>query len=398
MKNRIFQFPAIALIVTILLTAASPTAEAIGKPIHQAPHITGPVHTSGTDIIDAAGNKVRILGVNSSGMERGEGNEWNAKDVSPDHHFWATPEELGCPQSYDVTAKAGFNTVRLNISWFSLERNKPTKDAKGKIVHDWNTKFITSLDHVVNEYTKHGVAVILCMYQWHWSPLFRDPDYFEHGSGMPFWLYPDKKVSQKDAEEQFAFDKNPIFDGYTQQDGFLDAWKMVATHFKGNNKIIAAEIINEPPHHDGWKLKEMYERFGHAIQSINPKWAIVVDQCHKEEGLPKKPNLSNMIYSIHIHPPGWDKGKDDRPSGKESISKELAKSRSWNVPFYINDFTKFGGKDDFEPNMSAMMRYCKQNNINWTYFTLQPVRKTSLIKKDNKTTVDDLIKVLQAGF
>jgi hypothetical protein len=384
-----------ALIVAIFATCPFGLAAE-----QRAQPIAGPLRPSGMGLLDRKNRKVRILGINSSGMEYGEGNEWNDKDVSPDHYFWATPEEQGLPEVYDFVAKSGFNSVRLNISWFNLERYKPTKDAGGKVIHNWNAKYLSSLDHVVDEYGKRGIAVILCMYQWHWSPQFRDPDYNEHGAGMPFWLYPDKKVSQKEAEEQFAYDGNPIFDGYTQEDGFLDAWRMVAQHFKGNSKVIAAEILNEPPYHEGWKLKQMYERVGHVLQSINPTWSIVVDQTHKENGLPEKPNLPSLIYAIHVHPPSWEKGKDDKPSGKAHLEKELGKSRAWRVPLYVAEFTKFGGKEkkDFTSNMGQMLQFCKDNDINWSYFVLQPTRHTSLFKKEHHQYWPDLLKVLQTGF
>src|ERR1035437_425829 len=138
--------------------------------------ITGWLHTNGTLILDANNNVICLNGINSSGMEWGAGNEWTGvwhQEHCADSTYgcYATPYQQTYPQEFDSIKSWGFNFVRLLISWANLEPTIPI-DSNGIVVHHWNQTYLDSLDIIVSKFGSRGIALILSMHQWAWSPFF----------------------------------------------------------------------------------------------------------------------------------------------------------------------------------------------------------------------------------
>jgi len=334
--------------------------------------VTGWVHTDGTSLVDSAGNRIILAGVDDSSLDAGQGN-------TPDrcHLMWSPASAT----EIDTMHTMGFNMVRIGVSWANLEPTAPTVGADGLIIHHWNTQYLAALDNEIAALQANHIMAILDMHQAGWSPAFTGSQSLCEGHGLPSWLYTTDQNSSNAvsvAQCQFFSDIQEADVSEKPQEGLAAVWSMLASRYASNSTVIGADMFNEP----NWPkscsqpdLASFYERIGTAIRDSNPNIMLMYEDnaysSYNRNGflLKRQPTLSNAVYSWHWYPTTWG-------AGEESLKAHFARAQSWGVPFWIGEFDGLGGSynthtkrpldSNWQTDLSTLMHYFKQNGINWS--------------------------------
>lgn len=343
-----------------------------------APRISGPLHVCGPALVDADGSSVRLLAVAYSGLQQGQGLPAVAGTYATGCEGWLEPRE----EDYDNMAEAGFNAVRLAISWANLEPEPPVEGS-----HDYDDRYLAVLDDAVAELTDRGVAVVLDMHQVRWSPAFHDLEILGsshrvlcQGSGMPAWLYPegggqDEMVA---AERAFFLGEEPEAEA-----GLVDAWTFLVDRYADEPLMIGVDILNEPydlltapyPGVDDlgpvdMALTEFYERVGGEIQEHNPDLLLFVeDNISRRSGLfslTREPELDNFVYAPHFYQETWDEIALDR------LVKYHVRAAYWDRPIWLSEMTRFALDEDWAASLASAVAYLKEQGVGWALWSYRP--------------------------
>ncbi|MGY6024587.1 glycoside hydrolase family 5 protein [Streptomyces spinosirectus] len=342
----------------------------------------GPLHTDGGDIVDSDGKTVTLTGVNWFGLETGT--------FAP-HGLWKRNLDSMVQQMVDT----GFNTLRLPYS-------NELFDAKSKpngIDFKANPELkglngLQIMDKVVDSATKHGMMVILDQHrpdQWGQSELW---------------------YTQKVPESKWLSD-----------------WKMLAKRYKGNDKVIGADLHNEPRGQATWgdgnpktDWKMAAEKAGNTIHSVNPNWLVFVEgnDKYKNEstwwggelrGAKEHPvqlkEAHKVVYSAHDYGPGvynqnWFMDKsfpNNMPAFWDKHWGFLKKSGT--APVLLGEFggKKSAGNSTEAVWQQSLMKYLKKNGISYTYWCWNPDSgDTGGVLKDDWKTVDPGKKALVSMY
>jgi hypothetical protein len=389
-----------------LRAGAGPT----GCPAHPAKthRASGWLHTCGSRIIDSRGHQIRLLGIDIPSMAFGDGQE---VPYSSPCDGWSQPPSFAAG---DI-ASWGFNSVEIAIAWADLEPTPPTQSG-GKFVHHYNAQYLAALDDVIAAFHAHGVAVVLLMDAYLWSPAFRDvklPNGLVQcsGKGMPTWLYPNggglAQIVQ--AEKSFFQDQSNV------QAGFVSAWKAVAKRYAKNPAVVGADILNEPYETltvtwpgaskirpKALHLASFYDRVGGAIHAVNPHLLLLFqDQRSRRThmwALTRRPDLTNAVFTTHFYADDW------QPHGLARMQEVRQRATSWNVPTHVGEFTAFnetnaggfGPSPHWKSNTKKMLTYCKAKDIGWFIFSYGPGGFQT--PDDLRSPKPGLLPILQGGF
>ena len=244
----------------------------------QSAHRAGPLSTSHGELVDAAGCRVVLTGVNWFGFE--------TSAFAP-HGLWAR----NYLDMLKQMANLGFNTIRLPYTNQLFDpASKPTSinyqlnpDLKG-------LQGLALMDRIVRGAGRFGLKIILDRH---------DPT----ADQRPALWYNDQ----------------------TPQSRWEQDWVMLAQHYRNNDTIIGADLANEPhgpatwgdgnPNTD-WHMAA--EKVGNAILAVNPNWLIIVEGIEQYngdaywwggnlEGAAKYPvrlsQPNKLVYSAHDYGP-----------------------------------------------------------------------------------------------
>ncbi len=404
-RGRVVAF--VALLLTACQGGGTPPPPPVSfppSPPHAASPIDGYVHTSGTEFIDDGAKVVQLRGVNEPAMVRGSG---RSLTVGGDAcgEGWAVPPT----SEWDAIAAAGFNSVRLAVSWANLEPAPPTADGSGGLIHQWNQPYLAGLDEIVSELAQRHLAVILDMHQEKWSPAVKSPTLPGamrcEGAGMPVWLYPTTVEGNLGANVlQCEFYQRTAAPGLpeTPQDGFAAAWSFLAGRYAGNPAVVGADILNEPAPHNTCTVEQLdltafYDLVGGALHSANPKLLVICEDnlysSYVSVGFAMiaPPHVPNWVYSWHFYPSDW-------ATGGPALQAHVDRARAWNVPLYIGEFNPMVGAGggvpaDWQAIFSQSMQFFTQNQLSWAFWNygslfVRPPLPDRLV----------LLKGLQAGL
>ena len=227
-----------------LPTAQPLPAGCIRDPAGLPPAPAGPdgrasnyLHVCGAHLYDSEGHKVRIAGLNWSGMETG------------DH----VPGGLGArrwQEILDQVAALGYNTIRIPFSNEALEPGLKVGNVDFTLNPDLRDRSpLEVLDLLVQGARDRGLKVIL------------DRHRTTPGSQNPLWYGPDLSENR-----------------------WVEDWRMLAARYAGNDTVIAADLSNEPRDPATWGSGDLAtdwrlaaERAGNAILEVNPYLLIFVE-------------------------------------------------------------------------------------------------------------------------
>lgn len=242
--------------------------------------ISGALHTSGNQILDANGQVARVAGVNWFGFE--------TSNFAP-HGLWAR----GYKDMMDQMKTLGFNTIRLPYSDQLFDAGSTPNGidfSKNPDLQGLNGLGI--MDKIVTYAGQIGLRIML---DHHRSDAGNGPN----ANGLWYTAtYPESK--------------------------WIANWTMLAQRYAGNPTVIGADLHNEPhgpaTWGDGnfgvdWRLAA--ERAGNAILAVNPAWLIVVEGVESGPSgndwwggnlsaagaAPVRLNVANrLVYSPHDYP------------------------------------------------------------------------------------------------
>jgi len=358
--------------------------------------IHGWVRAHGTELSDNLGPVV-LRGVNASGMEYGTGSPDELTDGK-----WEPGYEPYAASMFDNLAKWGFNVVRVPISWANIEPVAPTGEG-GLRRHIYNETYLEEIDKVIASARDAHLAVILSMHQWGWSPYFSIRNAAGENvrtCGMPWWLYEGGDTDATAARWQFFTNAAGV------QNDFAAVWKVVADRYADNKTVIGADMFNEPsldPTYGKKKYKggdvavdSLYSKVGSVIRSVNPH-IVLVYESSATTPLVAAPSLDNVVYSMHLYPKTWP------GDGVASLKSAIKLCGKWNIPLWIGEFQTIGkptgdpGPEGWHAQTYAMLQFCKENNINWSYWAYQKAARP-LIADDDAAPDMKTVEVLQSGL
>ena len=300
----------------------------------------GMLHTKGKDIVDRNDKVVLLKGVNIGGWLVTEGwmcgqsddggrtaleqleKRFTSKQVTTlmnawyDH--WITTNDL------DLIKSWGFNVIRVPFGYRNLQdaAGNWIKDAKGNIV-------FTRMDWILKEAAKRGLYVIFDLHIW--------PRQFEKdGYGLPSrWSEDGKAVRAK----------------------MKDLWTEVAKHYKGDGRIAAFDVINEP---EGSPWNAPHHAFTDAIREQDPHRMVILEWCGYEN-MPKE-FTQNAVYSDHYS------FKDD--ASLEKFKKTLSDHPEVTCPIFLGEM-KAG--EDNEKSARWMADTMNKEGWSWCIWTYKCV-------------------------
>lgn len=253
-----------------------------GDPGHGGPGgggaAEGFLSTAGNQIVDAAGQAVKIAGVNWFGLE--------STNFAP-HGLWAR----GYREMMDQMKAEGFNTIRLPFSSELLH----TTAAPNGIDFSKNADLqglsgLQVMDRIIDYAGEIGLRIIL---DHHRSSAGAGTS----GSGL--W-----------------------YEGSHTEAQWIADWTMLAARYAGDATVIGADLHNEP-YNGSWgggganDWAAAAERAGNAVLASNPDWLIFVEGVgsHQGEnywwggnlmGVRDRPIVldvaDKLVYSAHDYP------------------------------------------------------------------------------------------------
>jgi endoglucanase len=311
----------------------------------------GYLHTSGANIVDSAGQLVRLTGLSWFGLE------------TPNyvlHGLWSR----SMADMLDQVKQLGYNTIRVPFSnqlfdagstpnGIDFAKNPDLVGATGLQV----------LDKLVAGARARGLRIILDRHR---------PD---SGGQSALW-YTDK---------------------YSEARWIAD-WKMLAARYKGDSTVIGCDLHNEPHGNatwgDGnaatdWRLAA--ERAGNAVLSVNPDLLIFVEGVEVVDGAstwwggnlakagaaPVRLDVANrVVYSPHDYPSSvfaqtWF-SDPTYPANLSGVwdAKWGYLVRNGIAPVWIGEFgTKLLTSSDSQW-LHSLATYIQQNGISFAYWCL----------------------------
>ncbi|PWC33928.1 carbohydrate-binding domain-containing protein [Azospirillum sp. TSO35-2] len=237
---------------------------------HSTGGIQGFLHTQGNQIVDEAGNTVRLTGVNWFG---GEGYNYVPAGLWADsyqHHL-------------ESMKSIGFNTIRMTMSDAMFDATAVTNGIDFSKNPDLaGLTRLQVYDKVIDYAGKLGMKVIL--------------DHHRNDGGA-------------------GTNEGGLW--YTSahpESTMINNWKMLAKHYAGNETVIGADLHNEPSVSATWggnastDWASAAERIGNAIQTVNKDWLLFVEGTEWSStlaGAQSRPihfdTPDKLVYSPHAY-------------------------------------------------------------------------------------------------
>ena len=246
-RRRSIQPLFVVVLGIVILSACTPTTIPVAKkalPRCRPGHTVGFLRGFHSELVDASGCQVRLLGVSWSGFESGT----------------FAPHGLGVRNWQSMLkqiARTGFNTIRLPFSNQLFDPSSKPQGINYRLNPDLKgLRGLALMDRIIQGAGKIGLKVIL------------------------------------DRHDPMA-DQRPAlwYTNQVPQTRWIQDWVMLAQHYRGNDTVIGADLNNEPhspatwgggnPSTD-WRLAA--QRAGNAILAVNPQWLIIVEGIDVYQG------------------------------------------------------------------------------------------------------------------
>lgn len=337
-----------AVVVAVLLAAASPPTHASGSEAHGGPLVRPPrpyLRVAGSRLIGADGREVKLRGVNLGGWLVTE--DWmcgiaDSRDTadaggSPGAAGRFTQETLEArfgqeraKQLHDawldhwITGKdldgiraAGFNVIRVPFSYRTLQdsRGRWMVDARGNID-------FSRMDWIVAEASRRGLYTIFDLHVW--------------------------------PEQRYAYTKIGRPEGAGIRRAMSGLWTTIAAHYRGDGAIAGFDLINELP--GAWGVQQM---LSDAVRAGDPDRVQIIGGYSLAEFLKLRRAgvFRNSVFSEHLY--------DTGPLSTQALADRLQSDAQSPVPVYVGEFLA----QDF----TAATNLMDKAEISWSSWTYKTV-------------------------
>lgn len=339
------------------------------------------LHTEGNQLVDSNGNQVILTGINWFGLE--------TENYAP-HGLWARSLD----SILDQIVELGFNTIRLPYSNQLFDESSQPNG----INYDLNPDLkglngLEILDKIIAGAGQRGLKVIL-----------------------------DRHRPNSHAQSELWY--TPEYD----EERWIKDWVMLAQRYAASDTVIGVDLHNEPhgpatwgsddPATD-WRLAA--ERAGNAILKVNPNLLIIVEGVERYQddfywwggnllGVRDYPvrldKPAQLVYSTHVYGPGvYPQPWFSDPTFPDNMPEIW--DRHWGylvkegiAPVIVGEFGGRSVGDDKEGIWQrALFSYLRENNLSYTYWTLNPNSgDTGGILLDDWQSVDPAKEALLSGY
>ncbi len=334
---------AVGMIAGVLLLASP------AKALNELP--SGYLKTNRSNIVDASGREIRILGVNWFGFE------------TPNmvvHGLWARPFRL----MMDQISSLGFNTIRLPFSSAILTAGP---ESVSSILYRLNPDLqgkspMEILDMIIAYAGTKGLKIILDNHSLQPTT---------NGESNGYWY------SSTRSEAQWIAD-----------------WQSLARRYANNPTVIGADLYNEPTGTWGTGDQDDWARAakaaGDAIGAVNKHWLIIVEGLRfyrdnyywwggELEGVKDFPiqlaRSNKLVYSTHDYPSSiWTQPWFSDPTYPANLpavwDKYWGFIEAQNIaPVVIGEFGSRLETTSDRQWADAMSLYLAQRKVDWVWFS-----------------------------
>jgi endoglucanase len=367
--------------------ARSHAAHALAAPVRPAPArglaspttgITFPLHTSGANIVDAAGKQVKLDLVNWYGGE------------SPDYVVGGLAYQPINAIINEIVSM-GFNGVRLPWSNQMWESN-PAVSAQYVAA---NPQFAgeparTVFQQVVQDLANAGLMVVLD----------------NHNSNAEWCCS--------------ATDGNTLwYNSAYPQSAWLSDWQSMVSTFAGVPQVIGADLRNEPRGSAAWgggnsslDWHAAAQQGGNSILGMDPHWLIFVEGTNYgldlsgAGGLPVTLSVANqLVYSVHDY--GFDfSGLTNYDSWASAIQSDwgylVGKDPLWVGEFGTCDTAatcvSSTSSSDNGLWFSFLTRFLRYHDVSWSYWAVNGTESDGLAGQGRTYGATETYGVLNPGW
>lgn len=374
-------FACLLLLSTVTACGMFPSpAQSIVPPLPPGMIADGPLHTQGSQLVDADGHLVHLTGVNWFGFETST----------------FVPHGLDVRNWRDMLqqmVQAGFNTIRLPYSNQLFDPASAPVGINYQINPDLKgLQGLALMDRIIQGAGQLGLKVILDQHR---------PD---ASAQSELWYAGDLPESK-----------------------WISDWVMLAKHYNGNATVIGADLHNEPhgpaTWGDGnsatdWRLAA--QRAGDAVLAANPDWLIFVEgieNYHGDyywwggnlEGAERYPvQLSlpgKLVYEAHDYGPEvWNQQWFQAANFPNNLPAFWEKHWAYlqtkdNTPVLMGEFGgRSMGQDREGQWQRTLVTFLATNQIGYTYWSWNPDSGDTggLLEPDWKTLDSAKMDILSA--
>ena len=316
-----------------------------------------PLHTSGHDIVDSAGRRVRLTSVNWYGFDQQEF-VVGGLDHAP---LASIVQEI---------VDLGVNSVRLPWANETLERNPRVPDYAVKANPQLRgLHAMQVMDAVIGALAERHIMVVLDNHMSRADWCCSETD----GNGL--WYnaaYPESR--------------------------WIKDWQTIVRRYKGERWVVGADLRNELRNHAAWGGTDprldwhaAAERGGNAVLAANPRLLIMVEGPEYStnfvgfDKLPVRLRIANrLVYSPHAYNIG------NHPFASYEELKQVYDARAGfllhsepGVPLWVGEFgtcqkLDCGANSDW---FAMYVRYMQENDLAWSYWALNGTQSSGASRK-----------------
>ena len=293
-----------------------------------------PLHTSGTNIVNASGAVVQLKGLNLGG--------WLVMEP------WMCPADSGgLPDTYSIITEldsrfgvateqslirtyqtnwittadldnitnGGYNCVRVPVWWgnfYSITNTTST---------GWRSDAFSVLDWLVTNCASRGIYVVIDM----------------HGV----------VGGQSTSDDTGQQNQNLYWTSSTDRSETAYMWTQIATHYKGSSAVAGYDLINEPDNApNNAAVWAAYTNLYTTVRAADPSHIIIIEGTFgspwdwAELPNPSVYGWTNIVYSMHEYQFGGN--TTAVLTGSTNQVNDFNSHKSWNVPDYIGEWNDMG--------------------------------------------------------
>jgi hypothetical protein len=160
------------------------------------------------------------------------------------------------------------------------------------------------------------------------------------------WLIP---VLYKDPSGGGDFNQPGLWSSGANQDKLVAFWTDVAQHYANEPVIAGYDMYNEPSPPSAGTWQALAQRIRDAIASVDPHHFVIYEAT--DRGGPLRLRGGNIVYSIHVYPPGGGPYPD--------VPRD--------APLWVGEF---GSKNDPGWVRGQIARYAR-DGVHWAFFVMR---------------------------